>query len=60
MGKIIITVCGGVAEASGDIPEGVEVEIRDYDKGECAEEDECERDEIGQRYVRTSTFRTET
>ncbi len=31
--RVIITILGGVAQAE-EIPDGIEVEIRDYDNGE--------------------------
>lgn len=48
--KIIVTVSGGVADVH-PLPEGVEVEIRDYDNGECADEGEYELDALGERYT---------
>ena len=49
--RVIISVHGGVVDP-WQIPEGVEVEVRDYDNGECAPEDDpsLRVDDMGDRY----------
>ena len=49
--RVIVTVNGGVADPF-QIPEGVEVEVRDYDNGECAPDDDPSRkvDAMGDLY----------
>lgn len=49
MNRIIVTVSGGVAEVDqSTIPEGIEIEIRDYD---CDGYDNVKKDDNGSRYV---------
>ena len=49
--RVIVDVVGGVANP-WKIPEGVEVEIRDYDNGEVAPPGEFSRDKNGGRFCR--------
>ena len=47
--KITISISGGIAEAVS-IPEGVEVEIRDYDIEGCCESLPLKEDNDGDKY----------
>ena len=50
--RVIVSVSGGVADPF-EIPAGVEVEVRDYDNGEEAPDDDpgLKVDSMGNRYI---------
>lgn len=50
--RVIVSVSGGTADPF-EIPEGVEVEIRDYDNGEEAPDNDpgLKVDSMGNRYI---------
>lgn len=58
MNRILITVIAGIAEVDqSTIPAGIEVEIRDYDVLDYAED--IKQDEHGEHYAETLWSRIE-
>jgi len=49
--RVIVDVIGGVANV-WRVPDGIEVEVRDYDNGEASPRSETHRDKNGDRYCR--------
>lgn len=49
--KIIVEVTGGVISNVSGIPDGYEVEVRDYDSEAAESADDLQEDEDGNEYI---------